>query len=90
MVYEQEKTKINFDQSAVDREFNEGYLVMFCNKRSENPSNHKSFQIIWLGPYQTTATTSKKSIILKSMEGDEFPLLVNKRNIKPYIPPLLD
>jgi len=80
----QDKMKRAFDKGAKERNFQKHDVVLLWNKQKEKPGQHGKFENLWIGPYVIRDIAGPNSFYLSHLDGEEVPLPVNGRIIKPF------
>jgi hypothetical protein len=70
--------------SASDRNFDVGYLVLKWDKPHEGKGENTKFQNLWLGPFVIAENLGPSSFCLHNLEGQPDTFLVNGQALKRY------
>jgi hypothetical protein len=70
--------------SASDKNFEVGDLVLKWDKPHEGKGEHTKFQNLWLGPFLIAEKLGPSSFRLQNLEGQPDTFLVNGQALKRY------
>lgn len=73
-----------FDNKARVKAFRITNLVFYWDKTHKKKGGHKKIEKLWLGCFQISEILGDNAFLLKTLIGEDVPLLVNGKYLKHY------